>query len=410
MSTKMPSATQSYAEKFAANWKAQNPTENGEDNNSLDDSLTNLQWLHSISVQDIAPNQPIANSTTSAESVTSDSEQSESGDSKSSESISKEPNIDYKNDPNHKPPYSYATLICMAMRDTKRVKITLSAIYKWIKENFMFYRVADPTWQNSIRHNLSLNKCFVKVPRKKDEPGKGGFWRIDPAYADMFVDGVFKRRRGVNTQKTSKKNKSKKRAFEEDRKMRNEGEQRPKRQKMNLLRITDPSVLFEDDDFNEDFNDEEIPPFSGGLKGDFSWNSVLTNDKIDESIRELADAHGIILDPASAHNRSHVVSDQSRSMESPPPSNASNDDDFQPQEDFHVDPHLDLTVRGVGIPPPGAREQLATPSPNALTDATQSLFKYMPPSPRPLYDDDHPWADTCFGFDDNNNVLDSIWS
>ncbi|MBN3303936.1 forkhead box protein J1-B [Amia ocellicauda] len=116
--------------------------------------------------------------------------------------------IDYKTNPQVKPPYSYATLICMAMQASKKTKITLSAIYSWITENFCYYRHAEPSWQNSIRHNLSLNKCFMKVPRQKDEPGKGGFWQIDPQYADMFVNGVFKRRRmpatHFNTQRHSK--------------------------------------------------------------------------------------------------------------------------------------------------------------------------------------------------------------
>ncbi|XP_048221830.1 forkhead box protein J1 [Perognathus longimembris pacificus] len=103
--------------------------------------------------------------------------------------------VDYATNPHVKPPYSYATLICMAMQASKATKITLSAIYKWITDNFCYFRHADPTWQNSIRHNLSLNKCFIKVPREKDEPGKGGFWRIDPQYAERLLSGAFKKRR-----------------------------------------------------------------------------------------------------------------------------------------------------------------------------------------------------------------------
>ncbi|CAL9698822.1 unnamed protein product [Knipowitschia caucasica] len=103
--------------------------------------------------------------------------------------------VDYKTNHKVKPPYSYASLICMAMQASKQPKVTLSTIYTWITENFCYYRHAEPSWQNSIRHNLSLNKCFKKVPRQKDEPGKGGFWQIDPQYADMFVNGIFKRRR-----------------------------------------------------------------------------------------------------------------------------------------------------------------------------------------------------------------------
>ncbi|NXA86730.1 FOXJ1 protein, partial [Melanocharis versteri] len=103
--------------------------------------------------------------------------------------------IDYKSNAHVKPPYSYATLICMAMEASKKPKLTLAAICKWISDNFCYFRRADPSWQSSIRHNLCINKRFIKVPREKGEPGRGAFWKLHPQYAASLKDSTFKGRR-----------------------------------------------------------------------------------------------------------------------------------------------------------------------------------------------------------------------
>ncbi|KAF2207108.1 hypothetical protein CERZMDRAFT_122778 [Cercospora zeae-maydis SCOH1-5] len=92
-------------------------------------------------------------------------------------------------DDGSKPPHSYAELIGMAILRSEHRRLTLAQIYKWISDNFAFYRESEGGWQNSIRHNLSLNKNFIKQERPKDDPGKGNYWVIKPGEERPFLLG-----------------------------------------------------------------------------------------------------------------------------------------------------------------------------------------------------------------------------
>ena len=95
----------------------------------------------------------------------------------------------------HKPPYSYIALIAMAIKNAPDNKITLKSIYQFIVDRFPYYHDNRQGWQNSIRHNLSLNDCFTKVSREKDLPGKGSYWTINPDCDDLFEKGNYRRRK-----------------------------------------------------------------------------------------------------------------------------------------------------------------------------------------------------------------------
>ena len=53
----------------------------------------------------------------------------------------------------------------MAIEDSVQKALPVKEIYAWIVQHFPYFKTAPTGWKNSVRHNLSLNKCFQKVEK-----------------------------------------------------------------------------------------------------------------------------------------------------------------------------------------------------------------------------------------------------
>ncbi|XP_048064488.1 checkpoint suppressor 1 isoform X3 [Megalobrama amblycephala] len=155
-----------------------------------DEELTSLSWLHestdlltSLGHSGLRSVSPLQDANGGREPSSSPSSSPEPS----------EPPYHLSTGPSRKPPYSFSCLIFMAIEDAPSKRLPVKDIYGWILEHFPYFASAPTGWKNSVRHNLSLNKCFKKVDKDRSQSiGKGSLWSIDPDYRHNLIQALKK--------------------------------------------------------------------------------------------------------------------------------------------------------------------------------------------------------------------------
>ncbi|KAF6321133.1 forkhead box N2 [Rhinolophus ferrumequinum] len=156
------------------------------DSESADDELTNLNWLHEST--NLLTNFSFGSEGLPIVSPLYDIE----GDDVPSLGPSCYQNPEKKS-VTSKPPYSFSLLIYMAIEHSPNKCLPVKEIYSWILDHFPYFATAPTGWKNSVRHNLSLNKCFQKVERSHGKVnGKGSLWCVDPEYKPNLMQALKK--------------------------------------------------------------------------------------------------------------------------------------------------------------------------------------------------------------------------
>lgn len=159
-----------------------------------DEELTNLNWLHENLLQNFTLGGPEAQPSGSPLfDIEGDYKSSQGASSSSSSSSSSHCRGRERDSLKSKPPFSFSLLIYMAIEQSPSKSLPVKEIYGWILEHFPYFSNAPTGWKNSVRHNLSLNKCFRKVERTLGKAsGKGSLWCVDPEYRPNLIQALKK--------------------------------------------------------------------------------------------------------------------------------------------------------------------------------------------------------------------------
>ncbi|KAF4604862.1 forkhead box protein [Pleurotus pulmonarius] len=87
--------------------------------------------------------------------------------------------LDCLQDTDDRPPHTLPVILRCAILGSPKQRLTIREIYAAMENKYPYYKTAGPTWKQSVRHHLSLNRLFERQARPVTDPGFGSYWVVN---------------------------------------------------------------------------------------------------------------------------------------------------------------------------------------------------------------------------------------